>query len=44
MGLDRFMQDSTGHGQLGAWFKRGDIAGKIHAGDHGELETESHPE
>ena len=36
------MQDSTGHGQLGAWIKRGDIAGKIHAGDHGELETEDH--
>lgn len=35
------MQDSTGHGQLGAWLKRGDIA-KIHASDHGERETEQH--
>ena len=42
--MDRFMQDSTGHGQLESWFKRGDIAEKIHAGDHGELETGSHPE
>ena len=38
------MQDSTGRSQLGAWFERGDIAEKIHAGDHGELETGSHPE
>ena len=33
---------STGHDQLGAWGERGDIAGKIHAGDHGELKTEDH--
>ena len=44
VGLDRFMQDSTGPNQLGAWCERGDMAGKIHAGDHGELETGSHPE
>ena len=42
--MNRIMQDSTGHDQLGALFKRGDIAKKIHAGDHGELETGSHPE
>ena len=42
--MDRIMQDSTGHSQLGAWFERDDIAEKIHAGDHGELETGSHPE
>lgn len=44
MGLERIMQNSTGHSQLETWFERGDIAEKIHAGDHGELETRSHPE
>ena len=44
MGFDRIMRDSTGHGQLGAWFERSDITEKIHAGEYGELETGSHPE
>ena len=42
MGLDGIMQNGTGHGQLGAWFIRDDIAEKIHACEYGEHETEDH--
>ena len=34
-GMDIIMQDSTNQGQLGAWFQRGDIAERIHAGEYG---------
>lgn len=42
MGLDKIIQDGAGHGRLGGWFKKGNLAETTHAGEHGELEPVRH--